>query len=113
MIKKEQYESKKKMMTRFEKEKLNQEPHVVEVGMEEGDVKIVGSMYFMSPEAFLGSNVTKVSDWWSYGILVYQTLLGSPPFVGNGFHEIKNKINNGEIWNNNIRFGYDNDSISL
>ena len=52
-------------------------------------------MYFMSPEAFTGNNITKVSDWWSYGILIFQTLIGSPPFVGNGFHEIKNLISKG------------------
>lgn len=37
----------------------------------------------MSPEVLAGDKVTKMSDWWSFGVLVYLALTGDLPFKGN------------------------------
>lgn len=52
-------------------------------------------------------------DWWSFGILIYQVLVGVPPFVGKNFKEISEKINQGNIWwDNKILFGNSDNMIS-
>ena len=33
-------------------------------------------------------------DWWSFGVLVYEMLLGSPPFEGNDEDELYESICN-------------------
>lgn len=48
---------------------------------EEENNRIVGSPYFMAPEVLTGKKATKMSDWWSFGILAYYTLTGSVPFT--------------------------------
>lgn len=52
-------------------------------------------------------------DWWSFGIMVYQILVGEPPFVGKNFKEISAKINEGNIWSNDkLIFGNSDNMIS-
>lgn len=68
--------------------------------------KIVGSPYYMSPEVLEFRPISKMSDWWSFGILVYQTLVGQPPFIGEDMDEIASKIIEGNIWwTSEIAFG--------
>lgn len=61
----------------------------------------------MSPEVLSGDPALKMSDWWSYGILVFETLLGDPPFVGHNLDEIAKKVFERVIWPSNIKFGGD------
>ncbi len=39
-----------------------------------------GSIDYMAPEVISGEGHGMMSDWWSYGILIYELLCGKPPF---------------------------------
>ncbi|EKX46291.1 hypothetical protein GUITHDRAFT_94389 [Guillardia theta CCMP2712] len=41
---------------------------------------MVGSPYYMAPEILLKQGHGKEADWWSLGILIYEMLVGLPPF---------------------------------
>lgn len=93
-LRKLKQEEKKKRMTQFVQKELSGK----ESSMEKKGNKIVGSPYFMSPEVLSGEAASVMSDWWSFGVLVFEVLTGIPPFVGEGFDEIVSKIFEGKIW---------------
>ena len=39
-----------------------------------------GSIDYMSPEVVSGEGHGMMSDWWSFGVLIYELLFGKPPF---------------------------------
>ena len=39
-----------------------------------------GTPEYMSPEIIKGDFYGKASDWWTFGILLYEMLVGVPPF---------------------------------
>ncbi len=44
--------------------------------------KILGTPYYVAPETILGYPVDRRSDLYSLGVVLYQLVTGSPPFVG-------------------------------
>ena len=44
----------------------------------------VGTPEYMAPEQALRRPLTPASDWYSVGALLYESLVGKPPFVGEG-----------------------------
>ena len=44
---------------------------------------IAGTPEYMSPEQAMGSTLTKASDWYAVGTLLYEALTGAPPFTGS------------------------------
>lgn len=54
-----------------------------------GDVEVVGSAAYMSPEQFRGRALEKVSDIYSLGCSMYETLTGFLPYEGDGFDELE------------------------
>jgi serine/threonine protein kinase len=54
---------------------------------------VLGTPYYMSPEQLLSSkSVDERSDIWSLGVVLYELVIGQPPFAGETAHEIIAKI---------------------
>jgi ribosomal protein S6 kinase beta len=53
---------------------------------------LCGTMEYMAPEILTGAGHGKAADWWSVGILLYEMLTGSPPFVHNNRQKLQQKI---------------------
>ncbi|CCH62838.1 hypothetical protein TBLA_0I01800 [Henningerozyma blattae CBS 6284] len=63
---------------------------------EEEDVvalhSIIGTPEYCAPEILMGQPYTQNCDWYSLGCLIYDMLVGKPPFTGNNHKVILNKI---------------------
>jgi eukaryotic-like serine/threonine-protein kinase len=44
--------------------------------------ELIGSLGYIAPERFAGRPHTRASDWYSVGIVLYETLVGKRPFEG-------------------------------
>jgi serine/threonine protein kinase len=53
-----------------------------------GPERSVYAALYLSPEQSMGRRATPVSDVYSAGIVLYEMLLGRPPFVGESYAEI-------------------------
>jgi serine/threonine-protein kinase len=53
--------------------------------------EVFGSPIYMSPEQCLGKELDTRSDIYALGCLMYETLTGDPPFIGDSFLETMNK----------------------
>lgn len=47
------------------------------------DRHFFGTVTYMAPEVFRGQEATRASDIYSFGILIYEILVGRPPFQGS------------------------------
>ncbi len=57
--------------------------------------RLMGSANYMSPEQISDSkNVSELSDMYSFGATLYESLTGRPPFSGNDLIDLFQKINN-------------------
>ena len=52
----------------------------------------VGTPYYLSPELISGQGYDGRTDVWSLGVLMYEFLVGSPPFEAQGHTETYKKI---------------------
>lgn len=50
---------------------------------------IIGSASYMSPEQFVGDAVDRRSDIYSLGCVIFETLVGAPPFLEQTFEELR------------------------
>ncbi|GEM_PF-615260 len=50
---------------------------------------IIGSASYMSPEQFVGDAVDRRSDIYSLGCVIFETLVGAPPFLEQSFEELR------------------------
>ncbi len=56
-----------------------------------GDV--LGTLYYMSPEQLLGSDVTAVTDIYAIGVIAYELFTGQRPFGGNSAQVMQKVLN--------------------
>ncbi|KAK7206580.1 kinase-like domain-containing protein [Myxozyma melibiosi] len=63
------------------------------VSSDGGECKtFLGTPEYMAPEILLGKPYDFAVDWWSLGALCYDLLTGTPPFTGNNYKRIVEKI---------------------
>ncbi|PRP86726.1 hypothetical protein PROFUN_02875 [Planoprotostelium fungivorum] len=48
----------------------------------------VGSPYYMAPEIITRNGYDELVDWWSLGCILYEMIIGFPPFMGDTPHEV-------------------------
>lgn len=53
---------------------------------------IIGTPHYMSPEQALGRDVTKATDVWAAGVVLFEAVAGEVPFSGHSFVELANQI---------------------
>ncbi|KAI9634344.1 putative serine/threonine-protein kinase orb6 [Dioszegia hungarica] len=52
----------------------------------------VGTPDYISPEIFLQQGYGKECDWWSLGAIMFECLVGYPPFCSENAHDVYRKI---------------------
>lgn len=56
-----------------------------------------GTPEYLAPEIITHEGHGKAVDWWSLGILIYEMIVGNPPFEGRVLSEVFAKILDGKI----------------
>eukprot|EP00027_Filamoeba_sp_ATCC50430_P011070 CAMPEP_0168549642 /NCGR_PEP_ID=MMETSP0413-20121227/5211_1 /TAXON_ID=136452 /ORGANISM="Filamoeba nolandi, Strain NC-AS-23-1" /LENGTH=963 /DNA_ID=CAMNT_0008580041 /DNA_START=109 /DNA_END=3000 /DNA_ORIENTATION=- len=52
----------------------------------------VGSPHYMAPEIIMKVGYDHLVDWWSIGCILYEMIVGVPPFLGDTPHEVFGNI---------------------
>uniref|UniRef100_A0A0N5C7T0 protein kinase C n=1 Tax=Strongyloides papillosus TaxID=174720 RepID=A0A0N5C7T0_STREA len=56
-----------------------------------------GTPEFLAPEVLVESCYTRAIDWWGLGVLIFEMLVGEPPFSGDDEEEIFDSIVNDDV----------------
>ena len=69
-----------------------------------------GTPEYIAPEVLLNKGHGKPVDWWTLGILIYEMIVGYPPFVDEDPMHIYQKILSGKIFSPKL---FDKDAKAL
>ncbi|XP_010550614.1 PREDICTED: probable serine/threonine protein kinase IRE [Tarenaya hassleriana] len=58
---------------------------------------VVGTPDYLAPEILLGMGHGKTADWWSVGVILFELLVGTPPFNAETPQQILENIINRDI----------------
>lgn len=61
----------------------------------------VGTPDYIAPEIFLQQGYGQECDWWSLGAIMFECLVGYPPFCSENAHDTYRKIID---WKNQLYF---------
>ena len=61
----------------------------------------VGTPDYIAPEVFLQTGYDKTCDWWSLGVIMFEMLIGYPPFCSETPQETYRKVMN---WKTTLEF---------
>uniref|UniRef100_A0AC34Q3D6 Protein kinase C n=1 Tax=Panagrolaimus sp. JU765 TaxID=591449 RepID=A0AC34Q3D6_9BILA len=56
-----------------------------------------GTPEFLAPEVLTETSYTRAIDWWGLGVLIFEMLVGEPPFSGDDEEEIFDSIVNDDV----------------
>lgn len=56
-----------------------------------------GTPEYLAPETIFRTGTGKAADWWAFGCIVYEMLVGIPPFYTQNRHELYEAIKSKEI----------------
>jgi serine/threonine protein kinase/tetratricopeptide (TPR) repeat protein len=58
---------------------------------EDRGLELVGTTAYMAPELAIAEPPTTASDWYSVGVVLYEALVGRPPFLGSTLEVLQRK----------------------
>lgn len=65
-----------------------------------------GTPEYLSPEMINGTGHDHTLDWWALGVLIYEMIIGIPPFYNQNKHKMYYLIENGTIrWPDPVKHG--------
>ncbi|XP_044187108.1 microtubule-associated serine/threonine-protein kinase 1-like [Thunnus albacares] len=75
---------------------LQMEP-VERIVREFTDKEVAGTAMYIAPETILKRGYGKPVDWWALGIILYEFLVGEPPFNGDTYSDLFNRVVDDDI----------------